>query len=108
MELLVVIASISIVISLLLPALTQARSAAFSAQCLSNERQLNFTLNMYLSDRKGYFPRCSEYLAFRKIGRPNRYYIDMLSEYFQITTSWAIPGIGPCPGYVDSGGEALT
>ena len=99
-ELLVVIAIIAILIALLLPALRQARGTAQSAQCLSNQRQFSFALNMYLSDWGGYFPRSSEYFSFQNLGRPNRYYVDLMSEYFGITTNYEIPGVGSFPGYV--------
>ena len=107
-DLLVVIAILSILIALLLPALTQARAAAFSVQCLSNERQLYFALNMYLNDWKGYFPHHNEYFAFQTLGRPNRNYIDLLSEYFEITTPWVIPGVGTFSGYVDASDDPLA
>ncbi|MBI4023545.1 MAG: type II secretion system protein [Verrucomicrobia bacterium] len=46
-ELLVVIAIISILAALLLPALKQARETAYSAQCISNLRQLIIAANLY-------------------------------------------------------------
>jgi prepilin-type N-terminal cleavage/methylation domain-containing protein/prepilin-type processing-associated H-X9-DG protein len=49
-ELLVVIAIIAIVASLLRPALSSAKSAAQSAKCKSNLKQLSLALNMYVSD----------------------------------------------------------
>lgn len=49
-ELLVVISIIALMIAILLPALRQARVAARQAACLSQLRQLNLALFMYLDD----------------------------------------------------------
>lgn len=53
-ELVVVIATIAILASLLLPALTRARASAHSAKCKSNLRQLGLGLRMYVDDNAGY------------------------------------------------------
>ena len=53
-ELLVVVAIIAVLASLLLPALTRAKSQANSAKCLSNLRQLGLTLSVYTSDHGAY------------------------------------------------------
>jgi len=53
-ELLVVISIVSVLISLLLPALRSARDAAESAACLSNNRQIGFAAQSYQGDFKGF------------------------------------------------------
>src|SRR5438105_11936047 len=55
-ELLVVIGIIALLISILLPALGKARSAAKSTVCLSNLRQMGTAWCMYLQDSKGRLP----------------------------------------------------
>ncbi len=52
-ELLVVISIIALLIALLLPALSRARGAARTAQCLSNVRQLSMAWSMFAYDNKG-------------------------------------------------------
>lgn len=57
MELLVVIGVISVLIALLLPALSRARQAANQVVCLSNLRQLGLAFVMYANENQGRFPR---------------------------------------------------
>lgn len=58
-ELLVVIGIIALLISILLPALSQARHSAYSTLNLSNLRQLGIGLEFYRNDYEGKFPRHS-------------------------------------------------
>ncbi len=67
-ELLVVIAIIAILASILLPALKQARKKAVSINCVSNERQVMTSVQMYVNDYSGIYPNqfgpnWSEYLV---------------------------------------------
>ena len=56
-ELLVVIAVISILAALLLPALNKAKDNAQRILCLSNMKQTNLVLQGYAADSNGWFPR---------------------------------------------------
>ena len=55
-ELLVVIAIISILAALLLPALAKAKAKAAQIRCLSNIKQLDLGLLMYINDNQDCFP----------------------------------------------------
>jgi prepilin-type processing-associated H-X9-DG protein len=56
-ELLVVIGIIAILISVLLPALNQAKRKAQAVACMSNERQIYQAMMMFAQDNKGNLPR---------------------------------------------------
>lgn len=55
-ELLVVISIIALLIAILLPALRSARSAAQSALCKSNERQVGIAMMVYVNDYNDFLP----------------------------------------------------
>ncbi len=60
LELLVVIATIAVLSSLLLPALSRARSVAYRAKCTSNLHQLGLAAQMYFDDHEGFAFRYAE------------------------------------------------
>jgi prepilin-type N-terminal cleavage/methylation domain-containing protein/prepilin-type processing-associated H-X9-DG protein len=94
-ELLVVIAIIAILASLLLPALARAKSAAHSAKCKSNVRQLNLALKMYVDDTERY---PTYWHALNPSPFPNRFagWFDLLPPY--AGSSWT-NALFRCPAY---------
>ena len=63
-ELLVVIAIIALLISILMPALSQVRKQAKDIACRSNLRQWGLCLTMYANDNDGRLPSNFEYLLY--------------------------------------------
>src|ERR1041384_2552874 len=55
-ELLVVIAIIAILAALLLPALARAKMKAYQINCVSNLKQMAYSINMYTQDNKDTLP----------------------------------------------------
>lgn len=55
-ELLVVIGIIALLIAILMPALSKARTAAVRVQCMSNHRQVALGVFQYVADNRGVLP----------------------------------------------------
>jgi prepilin-type N-terminal cleavage/methylation domain-containing protein/prepilin-type processing-associated H-X9-DG protein len=77
-ELLVVIGIIALLISILLPALANARRSGNTVKCLSNLRQLGVAVQMYAGDYKGAIPVCRQ---DPPSGGNPYYWLDMLAPY---------------------------
>ena len=74
LELLITVAIIGILVTLLMPSLSQARERAREAVCLSNERQLGIAFFSYSTESGGFLPAAYDF--------SNRYsWDDHLSEY---------------------------
>jgi prepilin-type N-terminal cleavage/methylation domain-containing protein/prepilin-type processing-associated H-X9-DG protein len=92
-ELLVVIAIISILASLLLPALSRGKAQAQSLRCKSNLRQVCLALSMYVADTHGY-----PHIVFTPDGGQGKEieWVELLQPYYPL--AWTNPAYH-CPAY---------
>jgi prepilin-type N-terminal cleavage/methylation domain-containing protein/prepilin-type processing-associated H-X9-DG protein len=96
-ELLVVIGIIAVLSVLLFPALNRAKSAADSAGCKSNLRQLTIGLSIYVQQESVYPPRPSELKPF--VGAPPPQANYAFDSGFPTTYLGPRQSIWACPGY---------
>ena len=80
-ELLVVIAIFALLLSLLLPSLMNAREKARIAVCLSNKKQLNIAVHLYVKEYNGFLPRGRYDNNSEKSQHGSRWMIRMASKY---------------------------
>ena len=113
-ELLVVLAVVAILASLLLPAVTRAKSKARSTQCLNNLRQWGLAYRQYADDNQDYLPRRGQGVKpLDQIERAEDWFNALppylkLSPYQQIYTSHRKLEAGSasafiCPNAIDPG-----
>ncbi len=90
-ELLVVVAIIAILASMLLPALSKARSMARQTSCMNNLRQLNMGMSMYADEFDGWYPKGWDAIAgepwFWKLVRTGHLNYDYVgTNYWNVRT----------------------
>src|SRR5579859_3522244 len=90
-ELLVVIGIISVLISLLMPALRKAREAALTTQCLSNMRQDGLAIANYMNDSRQFLPPYR--IASGPTWEPQPYFFQYLPVMYQHSN----PAVMICP-----------
>lgn len=69
-ELLVVIAIISILASMLMPAVSRAKNSAHSIACVNNLHQIGIALTVYVQDNNDKLPICAGYLPSQQTSLP--------------------------------------
>ena len=70
-ELITVMAAISILAAMLLPALSRAKESARRINCVSNLRQLDLSLKFYANDNNGLFPARTNYGRWASVLQPD-------------------------------------
>jgi prepilin-type N-terminal cleavage/methylation domain-containing protein/prepilin-type processing-associated H-X9-DG protein len=104
-ELLVVMGIISILTSMLLPALSGAKSSAKRIACLNQEKQLALALHMYADDNGGYYP--ARILTNRWCTTLRPYYQDLRILKCPADL-WAKPSLSPAAGGTNRPAESCA
>jgi len=114
-ELLVIIATISVLAALLLPAAAKTREKARSAQCVDNLRQWALAYRMYADDNADFLPRRGQGVqVLAQIDRPTDWF-NALPAYFglpsfqdmvldKVTPEAHSASVFICPSAENSGG----
>lgn len=97
-ELLVVISIIAILIGILLPTLSLARSRAFQVACSSNLRQVGLVMQMYIDDSEDRFPLARYMPPPIASSDPNPPLNVVLGPYIDPGTARTPNKIYRCPG----------
>jgi prepilin-type N-terminal cleavage/methylation domain-containing protein len=97
-ELLVVIGIISVLISILLPAMGRAREQARRTQCLSNVRQLGMAAIMYSNESRGRFPLDDRY--YGAMALPNGWITPSVTRGDMYELMGVPAGAWTCPSLV--------
>ncbi len=100
-ELLVVISIISILISILLPALSKARESSKTIQCASNQKSIGIAMSLYVNDSDDYLPAYCESWPSPGWGATyKRYWTNKLAFYLPVK-KWRDENLGMMYPYGD-------
>ena len=101
-ELLVVISIIALLISLLLPALAQAKQSAMTTVCAANLRGIGQLLNEYSNSYEGAIPYGNSYDTNYAMYGPNEWYIQLFCYSHDVSpfTYWNQVAAGATPPLV--------
>ena len=90
-ELLVVISIVSLLATLLLPALTKAKEQGRSSICKNNMRQLTLAMVLYADDNNDYLPWPGD---VDRNWQPDWVFGGQPNTYPNNPTAWTMPGFG--------------
>ena len=93
LELLVVIAIIAIIAAMILPALSDAKQRARTAQCISNLHQIGISMKMYGDDFNSLYPESGKVIAWNQIDSDTHKFswMQQLISYMQNTNAYHCP-----------------